>query len=938
MAATRPQRAAVLAALVLLGAVGPLATPGQALPGGTLTVRAYIDGRSELRVQGGDLWWHHYDYAAPGRHNFNNFPTYLDGYAWYPSWLFSGEGRSCNCDSSRFLLASLGLSFDGQPVTVTVHEARGSVGVTQPDAANGYLLGIMLNDNPQGGPAWYQFSIAFHAASCDVHINRDHQVRSASNLLNPGAAGTAEDPLRLGRCRAAGQPVGLSVRNTSLHIELVELDLEENAVGAELVNVTNLVVRASRFASNVVGLSVAGSSVVAVRATDFLGNVRAAVDASDLDQVDARGNYWGGPSGPPPLGLGQANAVAPGVAVDRWRSETALALPPGGIGVTVEAVAGAEGWLRSHASVTPEAVGLPAGTSLYARLDGGSCTPVTGTLQVAGEGNHTLQVGTDPACQAMGRLLNFSIDTVAPLVGLLPVGNLTNLLREVLNGTLRLALGLDVCVGKAAVLASDLTSKVAQSFFDLEVGLPPLLDKVVDPVLGDLFCAARPNQTGTQGAWAWAVDRAGNPGPCCNTTPPEPGPIPGPIPLPPWPGYPRVPAPGWPPTRLCVDTQPPFTQLDVGSPRYPPEGLHPGWVHPRTPFVLHAADPGGECAAGLNVTLWSYDNGEERRYDGGELRLALPDGPHVLGYRSTDKVNNAEATKSFPARWDGTAPAVRFAQPEPGTVSLNGHYLNHTRQLAPDGLPLTVVGGKIRVVPEAHDHAAGLEGVGVASVALLLDGREVARSAGGPLEVDLWNEMGLILGNHTLTLVAEDHLRNADHTNLTVFVVPVPTVTERPGPLPAGWRQRLLLDREVEVPATGTGQEVLLLDGEANASNPAWYDLRVQLGGQALPLLTLPVGAVLPPLHAAHRVAIGPAAVNVTVLHRYDPSQAACPPAGPAPCLPLAAPAAGEAPWALGPGMHADFVVEARVAVAGEPLATRVLRLPLAGQMLALAP
>jgi hypothetical protein len=43
----------------------------------TLEVRALIDGRERLIIQGDTLQWHHFDWAAVGRHADLNEPTVI---------------------------------------------------------------------------------------------------------------------------------------------------------------------------------------------------------------------------------------------------------------------------------------------------------------------------------------------------------------------------------------------------------------------------------------------------------------------------------------------------------------------------------------------------------------------------------------------------------------------------------------------------------------------------------------------------------------------------------------------------------------------------------------------------------------------------------------------------------------------------------------------
>lgn len=130
-----------------------------------LTVRAYIDGRSQLIIKGSLIHWRHLDFAAPGRHFDADVsqPTYLNQAAWMPIWpdVPDSENRDCYCESS---------SYDGipnlpktdQPVWMDVVQSRGSVIISQqPKAANDYTLIVELDDNPLDGPAWYEVELGY---------------------------------------------------------------------------------------------------------------------------------------------------------------------------------------------------------------------------------------------------------------------------------------------------------------------------------------------------------------------------------------------------------------------------------------------------------------------------------------------------------------------------------------------------------------------------------------------------------------------------------------------------------------------------------------------------------------------------------------------------------------------------------------------------------
>jgi len=158
--ATHPALPLITSTLALLliscggtATIAPLPDP-VSLP---LQVRAEIDGRSELRMQGSDIWWHHFEFEAPGMWG-DDQPTFLNGEMWYPTWP-TEENAFCNCDSSKDALLSTPLKSDGSAISVSVQSARGTVAVTQqPSAANGYTAHVEFND-PAPDRDWFQITI-----------------------------------------------------------------------------------------------------------------------------------------------------------------------------------------------------------------------------------------------------------------------------------------------------------------------------------------------------------------------------------------------------------------------------------------------------------------------------------------------------------------------------------------------------------------------------------------------------------------------------------------------------------------------------------------------------------------------------------------------------------------------------------------------------------
>jgi hypothetical protein len=154
-------------ALLLLGTA--LQSPASASQC-TLKVKAFIDGRSVLAIEGDKAHWIHQSWAAPGRLGGSNLPTLLT-YAgtensWTPQWPNSGENRVFyplssvhSVDSHAGVPAYTGAG----PVALDVITARGSVTVTEDAESNHsrkYLL-VTFNDEAPNGGADYEICLNY---------------------------------------------------------------------------------------------------------------------------------------------------------------------------------------------------------------------------------------------------------------------------------------------------------------------------------------------------------------------------------------------------------------------------------------------------------------------------------------------------------------------------------------------------------------------------------------------------------------------------------------------------------------------------------------------------------------------------------------------------------------------------------------------------------
>ena len=123
-----------------------------------LVVRAEIDGRSELRLQGQSVWWHHFEFEAPGMWG-DDQPTFLNGEEWWPIWPLD-ELANCNCSSTRETLLSVPLKSDGSTISISDKTGRGDVRIVeQPTAGNNYTASIEFSD-PLPDRAWTTVTIS----------------------------------------------------------------------------------------------------------------------------------------------------------------------------------------------------------------------------------------------------------------------------------------------------------------------------------------------------------------------------------------------------------------------------------------------------------------------------------------------------------------------------------------------------------------------------------------------------------------------------------------------------------------------------------------------------------------------------------------------------------------------------------------------------------
>jgi Ca2+-binding RTX toxin-like protein len=161
-------------------------------------VRAMIDGRDLLLIDGDSLRWHHLDFAAVGRHEGLDEPTLvstfedgmlrLDRVEWTPEWSAPPPDEIRQEEFSSFF-QGLDPQLPDGPVdaVLEVLEAREQVSLRElPSVDNGFTLTLEFDDNAPVSHAWYEARVTVfdHAGSPDTLLG------GAGDDLLRGGGGT----------------------------------------------------------------------------------------------------------------------------------------------------------------------------------------------------------------------------------------------------------------------------------------------------------------------------------------------------------------------------------------------------------------------------------------------------------------------------------------------------------------------------------------------------------------------------------------------------------------------------------------------------------------------------------------------------------------------------------------------------------------------------
>ena len=169
-------------------------------------VAARIDGTSVLIIKGDDVQWFHANDAAPGRHDFANEPTFINGTEWMPEWPDEpdAENRDCQCYSSKLKEAIPELDLENTNVRIEVHQARGDVSFSEEDDDT---LMVKFNDHPSGSD-WYEISIIVEPGDGRQAVRR---ISNSGMRRGATVSGTVTD-------EDTGLPIaGISMRARPFH-------------------------------------------------------------------------------------------------------------------------------------------------------------------------------------------------------------------------------------------------------------------------------------------------------------------------------------------------------------------------------------------------------------------------------------------------------------------------------------------------------------------------------------------------------------------------------------------------------------------------------------------------------------------------------------------------------------------------------------------------
>ncbi|MHA2248865.1 MAG: fibronectin type III domain-containing protein [Candidatus Kariarchaeaceae archaeon] len=151
--------------------------------------KSYIDGLDQIRLQGNKLWIDHKEYQLPGRLFYpdENFPTYVNGFEWYPNWPYE-DPREQTCDAliGKTLIPEMNWEYSLSPIAV---RDEGSVSILEnPSQLNNFTLIIEIDDINEGAAFWYEFNItrSYQVVFSDQFEYDNTLEEQGYEVFNPG--------------------------------------------------------------------------------------------------------------------------------------------------------------------------------------------------------------------------------------------------------------------------------------------------------------------------------------------------------------------------------------------------------------------------------------------------------------------------------------------------------------------------------------------------------------------------------------------------------------------------------------------------------------------------------------------------------------------------------------------------------------------------------
>lgn len=201
---SRPSRVLIAwcASLALAGAAEPAVAATCSAVSGKINVRANIDGRSRLILQGNTVQWQHFDNAAPGREPATDQPTLVDCAEWFPTWPDIPDRRNDDCDGcvSSILTPDPPLpSLTGYLGIETVACRETCDVVDTPSDANGFKLVIEFDDNSAFSSADYELNVLVSVTTTTTTLPgcTEPACRLRAAVQNPPCGGVV--PASVGR-------------------------------------------------------------------------------------------------------------------------------------------------------------------------------------------------------------------------------------------------------------------------------------------------------------------------------------------------------------------------------------------------------------------------------------------------------------------------------------------------------------------------------------------------------------------------------------------------------------------------------------------------------------------------------------------------------------------------------------------------------------------